>query len=172
MENLTKKHIKQVRIVFSKHDGENVGLLDGPNLLKALAQLDLTMSKDDLPDLFASVGREKEGLMAVDDFVDLVIELRNTDDYVPENPEEQDDNDDNDDNEDEILGTDIAFNMLIDRNLNAITLDTLIRVCKEQNEDWSRQQVMEMMNQGDLDRDGIIDLNEFRELCKRAGLSK
>jgi hypothetical protein len=52
-----------------------MGLLDGPNLLKALAQLDLTMSQDDLPDLFASVGREKEGLMAVDDFVDLVTEL-------------------------------------------------------------------------------------------------
>jgi Ca2+-binding EF-hand superfamily protein len=29
-----------------------------------------------------------------------------------------------------------------------------------------------MMNQGDTDRDGIIDLNEFRELCKKAGLSK
>jgi Ca2+-binding EF-hand superfamily protein len=167
-----------------------MGLLDGPNLLKALAQLDLTMSQDDLPDLFASVGREKEGLMAVDDFVDLVTELmvkwdgmctctrfkltvfkKNSDDYVPENREETEEEEDDDEN-DEILGTDLAFNMLMDPNLNAITLDTLIRVCKEHNEDWSRQQIIEMMNQGDTDRDGIIDLNEFRELCKKAGLSK
>jgi Ca2+-binding EF-hand superfamily protein len=60
----------------------------------------------------------------------------------------------------------------MDPHLNAITLDTLIRVCKEHNEDWSRQQIIEMMNQGDTDRDGIIDLNEFRELCKKTGLSK
>jgi Ca2+-binding EF-hand superfamily protein len=65
---------------------------------------------------------------------------------------------------------DIAFRMLVDPAVNGITLESLLRVCSAQEESWTKQQIMEMMNEADLNHDGMIDPNEFKIICKKAGL--
>lgn len=75
-----------------------------------------------------------------------------------------------DDFEEEELTTGIAFQMLADPALNGITLQSLLKACETQDESWTKQQIMEMMNEADLNHDGLIDPNEFRIICKKAGL--
>lgn len=60
--------------------------------------------------------------------------------------------------------------MLADPSLNGITLESLLKVCNSQQESWTEQQIIEMMNDADLNHDGIIDPNEFRIVCRKAGL--
>lgn len=66
--------------------------------------------------------------------------------------------------------TDAAYQMLIDPAVNGITLESLLKVCATQEDSWTRQQVLEMMNEADLNHDGMIDPKEFKILCKKAGL--
>jgi Ca2+-binding EF-hand superfamily protein len=54
--------------------------------------------------------------------------------------------------------------------VNGITLQSLLKVCETQDESWTKQQIMEMMNEADLNHDGLIDPNEFKIVCKKAGL--
>lgn len=65
---------------------------------------------------------------------------------------------------------DTAFQMLVDPAVNGITLESLLKVCATQENSWTEQQVREMMNEADLNHDGMIDTNEFRIVCERAGL--
>lgn len=65
---------------------------------------------------------------------------------------------------------DTAFQMLVDPAVNGITLESLLKVCATQEDSWTEQQVKEMMNEADLNHDGMIDPNEFRIVCERAGL--
>lgn len=60
--------------------------------------------------------------------------------------------------------------MLADPLLNGITLESLLKACNSQEESWTKQQILEMMNDADLNHDGIIDSNEFKIVCKKAGL--
>jgi Ca2+-binding EF-hand superfamily protein len=64
----------------------------------------------------------------------------------------------------------IAFEMLADPTINGITLESLLKVCETQEDSWTKQQIMEMMNEADLNHDGMIDPNEFKIVCKKAGL--
>lgn len=65
---------------------------------------------------------------------------------------------------------DTAFQMLVDPAVNGITLESLLKVCATQEDSWTEQQVREMMNEADLNHDGMIDTNEFRIVCEKAGL--
>lgn len=60
--------------------------------------------------------------------------------------------------------------MLADPSLNGITLESLLKACNDQQETWTKQQIMEMMNDADLNHDGIIDTNEFKIVCRKAGI--
>lgn len=61
---------------FKDHDINETGLLDADYLYKALLSLNLPVEPSDMADLFECVGREKEKMVAMDDFVDIVMELK------------------------------------------------------------------------------------------------
>lgn len=154
-----------------------------------------------MDDLFESVGREKEASVELDDFTDIVLELKvkiyfvmaafqaltttiifsfkkkggdTSNDFVNNRQAADDDTfedeEEEDDEEEEEPTADIAFQMLADPALNGITLQSLLKVCETQDESWTKQQIMEMMNEADLNHDGLIDPNEFKIVCKKAGL--
>ncbi|CEP09159.1 hypothetical protein [Parasitella parasitica] len=158
---------RQIKSTFKSHDVDEIGALNAEFLHKALRSLNLPVELSDMDDLFESVGREKEATVELDDFVDIVVELKggeanndimNTDDDFEEEEEEEEEKED------------IAFQMLADPALNGITLQSLLKVCETQDESWTKQQIMEMMNEADLNHDGLIDPYEFKIVCKKAGL--
>jgi Ca2+-binding EF-hand superfamily protein len=92
------------------------------------------------------------------------------DDVAPEEEVEIDDNEEYmEEDETDTPTTDKAYQMLIDPAVNGITLESLLKVCAAQEDSWTEQQVLEMMNEADLNHDGMIDPNEFKILCKKAG---
>lgn len=153
-----------------------------------------------MDDLFESVSREKEASVELDDFADIVLELKvknilcngsissindnnfffkkkggdTSNDFVNNRQAVDDDTfedeEEEDDEEEEEPTADIAFQMLADPALNGITLQSLLKVCETQDESWTKQQIMEMMNEADLNHDGLIDPKEFKIVCKKAGL--
>ncbi|KAI8639798.1 hypothetical protein BD408DRAFT_434799 [Parasitella parasitica] len=158
---------RQIKSTFKSHDIDKIGALNAEYLHNALRSLDLLVELSDMDDLFESVGREKEATVELDDFIDIVIELKggeanidtlNADDDFEEEEEEDDEEED------------IAFQMLADPALNGITLQSLLKVCETQDESWTKQEIMEMMNEADLNHDGLIDPYEFKVVCKKAGL--
>ncbi|KAI7897982.1 uncharacterized protein BX663DRAFT_526674 [Cokeromyces recurvatus] len=157
-----KKSKKQLKQIFKDFDINDEGLLDTEYLFKALISLDLPIEQSDIPDLFESVGREKEGTVTQDDFIDIVTELMDCDIDDGEISQQE--------ANDSYLITDTAFNMLADPAVNGITLESLLKACEMQYESWTKQQVMEMMNEADLNHDGLIDSDEFKKICKKAGL--
>jgi Ca2+-binding EF-hand superfamily protein len=84
------------------------------------------------------------------------------DDFIDDDEYEEEDEDE--------PTADMAFEMLADPAINGITLESLLKVCETQQESWTKQQIMEMMNEADLNHDGMIDPNEFKIVCKKAGL--
>lgn len=50
-----------------------------------------------------------------------------------------------------------------------ITLESLRDA--SQQEDWSLRELKEMMNEADTNHDGIIDMQEFKRVWHRAGMS-
>ncbi|KAK4518485.1 uncharacterized protein ATC70_008703 [Mucor velutinosus] len=163
-KTITKRQIKST---FKAHDMDDTGALNAKCLYKALVSLKLPVELSDMDDLFESVGREKEASVELDDFIDIVLELKgDTDSDVANDFEEEEE----DDEEEEEPTADIAFQMLADPAVNGITLQSLLKVCETQDESWTKQQIMEMMNEADLNHDGLIDPNEFKIVCKKAGL--
>ncbi|KAL9538462.1 hypothetical protein MBANPS3_010911 [Mucor bainieri] len=160
-KTITKRQIKST---FKAHDVDDTGALNATCLHKALISLKLPVELSDMEDLFESVGREKEASVELDDFTDIVLELKgdaNSD--TANDPEEEDD-------EEEEPTADIAFQMLADPAVNGITLQSLLKVCETQDMSWTKQQIMEMMNEADMNHDGLIDPSEFKIVCKKAGL--
>ncbi|KAI8377128.1 hypothetical protein EDC96DRAFT_252768 [Choanephora cucurbitarum] len=155
-KSFTKKQATQV---FKDHDINDEGRLDGTYLVKALRFLGLPITETDIPDLLECVGREKDKFVNLDEFLEIMTELKSNEDDVEEDAFE----------EDESIA-DKAFEMLVDPSTNAITLESLLRACREQDETWTRQQVVEMMHEADLNHDGMIDSKEFTMICRKAGL--
>lgn len=136
--------------------------MNGDRLCKALIELKLPVQPEDVSDLLESVGRQKEGTIDLDDFSDIVMELKDDKEEEEEEyfiPEEQKNN------------FDVVYRVLKDPNAQGITIESLSRVCAAQEPSWTHQQVMEMLNEADSNHDGIIDLNEFEVVCKKVGLS-
>ncbi|KAG0738523.1 hypothetical protein G6F57_007397 [Rhizopus arrhizus] len=158
-----KKHSnRQIKKVFESHDIDDTGYLDNNSLYEALVELKLPVQLEDMPDLFESVGRQKEKTIDLEDFMDIVTELQEEnmdeeEDYFI--PEEQE------------IKSNIAYHMLEDPNVNGITLKSLLTVCAAQEPSWTEKQIMEMLNEADLNHDGIIDSHEFNTICKRVGLA-
>ena len=61
--------------------------------------------------------------------------------------------------------------MLEDPTANGITLNSLLKICATQDESWTKQQIVEMMNEADLNHDVKIDLSEFKLICDKIGLT-
>lgn len=61
---------------FKDHDINDTGHLDSDYLLKALLSLNLPVEPSDMTDLFECVGREKERVVVLEDFLDIVTELK------------------------------------------------------------------------------------------------
>ncbi|CAO3655511.1 unnamed protein product [Mucor hiemalis] len=167
MDNNNKLTKKEITIAFKDHDINETGLLDADYLYKALLSLNLPVEPSDMADLFECVGREKEKMVAMDDFVDIVMELK-ADETMTKEPEGDEYNDFVVTND--APSADTAFQMLVDPAVNGITLESLLKVCATQEDSWTEQQVREMMNEADLNHDGMIDTNEFRIVCEKAGL--
>ncbi|KAG2200921.1 hypothetical protein INT47_003156, partial [Mucor saturninus] len=144
---------------FKDHDINETGHLNSDYLLKALLSLNLPVEPSDMTDLFECVGREKEKRVAIDDFLDIVTELKGGEEMLAEDYLMED-----------TQSSDLAFSMLRDPAVNGITLESLLRVCSTQEDAWTTQQIIEMMNEADLNHDGMIDSNEFKIICKKAGL--
>ncbi|KAG2236472.1 hypothetical protein BDF21DRAFT_329269, partial [Thamnidium elegans] len=145
---------------FKDHDINDTGLLDADHLLMALLSLNLPVDQSDIPDLFECVGREKDKVINMDDFMDIVTELKGVDNTEDDFLEYND-----------TPTAETAFQMLVDPKVNGITLESLLRVCATQEESWTKQQIIEMMNEADLNHDGKIDPIEFKLICKKVGLS-
>ncbi|KAI8977473.1 hypothetical protein BDF20DRAFT_906484 [Mycotypha africana] len=158
----------QIKKTFTDHDITDSGMIGGEYLLKALVSLNLPAEESDLPDLLESVGREEEGAVNLDDFIDIVTELQEVDeemegdeeDFVMEEVE----------SEKKSATVDRAFQILADPAVNGITIEALKRACAAQKENWTEPQILEMMNEADRDHDGIVDSKDFEALCKRAGI--
>ncbi|KAI9339741.1 hypothetical protein BD770DRAFT_415210 [Pilaira anomala] len=151
-------------IAFKKHDVNDTGLLDAEYMLNALLSLHLPVESSDIKDLFECVGREKTKEIDVNDFIDIVTELKGIDEEEVEEEEYHDDT-----SESKIAET--VYQMLEDPTVNGITLDSLLKICATQDESWTKQQIVEMMNEADLNHDGKIDSSEFKLICDKIGLT-
>ncbi|KAI8993354.1 hypothetical protein BDB01DRAFT_737419 [Pilobolus umbonatus] len=146
--------------VFSKHDKDDKGKLDDQQLYEALIELGIPVNISDMDDIFDSIGLKKERMLGIDDFIEVVMELKST--VVEKNVEEEEE-------EHEDIAWK-AFQLLADPDLGGIPLDRLYAVCEKQNEHWTKEQIKQMMNAADTNNDGLIDYEEFRVVCKKTGL--
>ena len=81
--------------------------------------------------------------------------------------------DDEEDNEEEFIDDsqrEDVFQILTSNSKNGmITLESLQQICKEQGENWTTQELKEMLNEADMNHDGVIDPVEFKRIWKLAG---
>lgn len=63
-------------LVFDRCDIEETGYLNSEALYQALLILKLPVQLTDIEDIFDSVGRKKEGMIGIDDFINIVHELQ------------------------------------------------------------------------------------------------
>ncbi|KAI7885305.1 EF-hand [Lichtheimia hyalospora FSU 10163] len=140
---------KEIRQAFNAADTVGAGLLDSEATCTALELLELpVLDKALIEDLVISEG--EEGYVDLDGFKVIVQELVESSSPSSSHQKLQD-----------------AYRLLADDS-GVITLESLRHA--SQQEDWSLQQLEEMMNEADINHDGIIDMQEFKRVWNRSGM--
>ncbi|KAJ8657019.1 hypothetical protein O0I10_007353 [Lichtheimia ornata] len=141
---------KEIRQAFNAADTVGAGLLDSEATCTALELLQLPiLDKALIEDMVTSEG--VEGYVDMDGFKSIVQELVNSSSSSSSQQKIQD-----------------AYRLLADDS-GVITLESLRDA--SQQEDWSLRELKEMMNEADTNHDGIIDMQEFKRVWHRAGMS-
>ncbi|KAL0227840.1 hypothetical protein RCL1_003983 [Eukaryota sp. TZLM3-RCL] len=103
--------------------------------------------KDEIRRILSEVDKEGKGVIDFNDFLTIMTEKISS-----RNPRE------------EMLK---AFRLFDDDNTGSISFKNLKRVARELGEQMADEEIEEMIQEADLDGDGVVSLEEFMRLASR-----
>uniref|UniRef100_A0A5S6QRW7 EF-hand domain-containing protein n=1 Tax=Trichuris muris TaxID=70415 RepID=A0A5S6QRW7_TRIMR len=147
-QRITAEQRKEIEDVFKLYDPEASGKMDVKNLKFAMRALGFEPKAEEVKVVLSEFNIEGEISSA--EFLDIVAAK------FAENGSRN-----------EIMK---AYTMFIGGSCGKITFDDLKRVAKELGESISDEELREMIEEGDYNKDGMIDQEEFYQLMKKTNI--
>ncbi|EFB18868.1 hypothetical protein PANDA_013090, partial [Ailuropoda melanoleuca] len=147
--NETQK--QEIKEAFDLFDVDGSGTIDVKELKIAMQALGFEPKKEEIKKMIAEIDKEGNGTITFEDFF-AIMSVK----MVYEKNEKE-----------EILK---AFKLFDDDDTGSITLNNIKRVAKELGENLTDDELQEMLDEADRDRDGEINEEEFLRMMKKTTL--
>lgn len=150
LKNLSPSEVRDLYEVFTTFDRNETGQLKSKELFLALRALGFNITEKVCADYIESEGSEVKALN-FNQFLDLIIDKQAS----------------SKDHYEEILN---GFNLFDYDNCGYISLENLKKACMESEMFLSETELKDMIQEADMNGDGLIDLNEFVNVMLRTNL--
>ncbi|CAB3384652.1 Hypothetical predicted protein [Cloeon dipterum] len=147
---LSDEQKADIKSAFALFDKEDTGLMATRDLKVALRALGFEPKKEEIKKMVTEVDKDGKGKITLDDFTQLMM-MKMADK----------------DSREEILK---AFRLFDDENTGHISFDNLKRVAKELGENVTDEELQEMIDEADNDKDGKVSQDEFLKIMKKTCL--
>ena len=138
---LTEYQIQEIEEAFKIFDTDGSNEIDKHELKVALEAMGFEITDEQLEEELRKHDYDKSSVLNLQEFQDLITPF-----ILNRNPQEE---------------IQKAFNLFDIDNDGVITVDNLIQLAKELNEELTEQEVKEMISAFDVDKDGKINEKEF-----------
>lgn len=145
--DLTLEQQQEIKEAFDSIDLDGSGKLDVEELKVAMKALGLDNRKDETDRIIQDMDKNKDGQISYEEFLDLLtmqITDKNHDAEIRK-----------------------IHSYISDENSQKISVASLKNLCEELGEEISDEEIKEMVEEADLDRDGEVDINDFFALMKK-----
>lgn len=147
---LSEAQKADIKEAFDLFDTECTGFIEAKELKVALRALGFEPKKEEIRRMIAEIDKASTGRISFDDFLQLMTTK------MAEK-----------DNTEEILK---AFRLFDDDKTGAISFKNLKRVARELGETLTDEELREMIDEADLDNDGVVNQDEFLRIMKKTNL--
>nr|XP_019596955.1 PREDICTED: centrin-4 isoform X1 [Rhinolophus sinicus] len=146
--NETQK--QEIKEAFDLFDVDGSGTIDVKELKIAMQALGFEPKKEEIKKMIAAIDKERTGTISFEDFFEIMsVKMSEKDE------------------KEEILK---AFKLFDDNNTGSITLNNIKKVAKELGENLTDDELQEMLDEADRDRDGEINEEEFLRMMQKTSL--
>lgn len=142
------EHLANIKQTFERFDVKQEGKLEVSQLKFAMRALGFEPKKEEIKRIIDQFG--KDGFIGEKDFTDLMSSRLNEKNV-----------------NDEIMK---AFQLFDSNHKGKITIDDLERVAEQLNENLSKEELQEMIDEADLNNDKAVDSQEFLRIMKKTCL--
>lgn len=147
---LTKDQLNEIEEAFAIFDIDQSGTIDEGELRNALRPMGFDLSNKEIKEIMAKKDTKKTGTLKHDDFVEVCAELVKSRDPLREIKR--------------------VFLLFDDDHDGYISLKNLKRVAKELGESMTEEELQNMINRFDTDKDGKISESEFIAIMDPTGV--
>eukprot|EP00340_Litonotus_pictus_P002313 CAMPEP_0170515634 /NCGR_PEP_ID=MMETSP0209-20121228/2046_1 /TAXON_ID=665100 ORGANISM="Litonotus pictus, Strain P1" /NCGR_SAMPLE_ID=MMETSP0209 /ASSEMBLY_ACC=CAM_ASM_000301 /LENGTH=172 /DNA_ID=CAMNT_0010800211 /DNA_START=5 /DNA_END=523 /DNA_ORIENTATION=- len=144
---LTPEQKQEIKDAFDAIDTDGSGKVDVAELKLALGALGMDSRKDETNRIVEDMDKNKDGQISYDEFLELLTLQITDNDHVGDIKR-------------------IYSNICGEKN-DRINFDVLKSLCADLGEQINDDEIKEMIEEADLDRDGDVDENEFYNLMKK-----
>ena len=140
---LTEDEVLEIKEAFDLFDTDHSGTIDTDELKQALGNLGIDAKNQTLQNMMNDIDKNQSGTIDFDEFIEMMT-AKMSDKDTREDLEK-------------------VFRLFIgdDDKADKIELKHLRRVAKELNENMSDDELQEMINRADTDKDGKVSFEEF-----------
>ncbi|XP_045324281.1 centrin-4-like [Leopardus geoffroyi] len=143
--NETQK--QEIKEAFDLFDVDGSGTIDVKELKIAIQALGFDPKKEEIKKMIAEIDKEGNGTISFEDFF-AIMSVKMSE-------------------KEEVLK---AFKLFDDDDTGSITLNNIKRVAKELGDNLTDDELQEMLDEADRDRDGEISEEEFLRMMKKTTL--
>ena len=145
--SLTEQQRGEIRQAFDLFDTEGQGVIDSNALKVVLRALGFEPRKEEVKRMIASVDKTGSGKIDFNEFLELLLAKMS----------ERESRDD----------AKRAFKQFDLDHRSNISFENLKQVSRELGENMTDEEIMEMIHAADLDKDGLVNEDEFWRIMKR-----
>ncbi|XP_019522533.1 PREDICTED: centrin-4-like [Hipposideros armiger] len=147
---LNETQNQEIKEAFELFDVDGSGTINVKELKIAMRALGFEPKKEEIKKLIAAIDKEGTGIISFEDFFAIMsIKMSEKDE------------------KEEILK---AFKLFDDDDTGSITLNNIKKVAKELGENLTDDDLQEMLDEADRDRDGEINEEEFLRMMQKTSL--
>ncbi|CAA7035838.1 unnamed protein product [Microthlaspi erraticum] len=144
---LTNQKRREIREVFDLFDIDGSGSIDARELNVAMRSLGFEMNNEQINELMAEVDKDQSGAIDFDEFVHMMTTKFGERDSTDELSK--------------------AFKILDHDNNGKISQRDIKVIAKELGENFTDNDIEEMIEEADRDKDGEVNLEEFMKMMRR-----
>ncbi|KAJ6806252.1 caltractin-like [Iris pallida] len=144
---LTQQKRQEIKEAFDLFDTDGSGTIDAKELNVAMRALGFEMTEEQIKQMIADVDKDGSGTIDFDEFVHMMtakIGERDTKEELTK-----------------------AFRIIDQDNNGKISAKDILSIAKELGENFSRQEIIEMVEEADTNGDAEVDADEFFRMMKR-----
>ncbi|XP_059479577.1 uncharacterized protein LOC132199111 [Neocloeon triangulifer] len=147
---LSDEQKADIKAAFALFDKDNSGFMATRDLKVAIRALGFEPKKEEIKKMVSEVDKDGKGKINLEDFTQVMVAKMA-----------------DKDSREEILK---AFRLFDDENTGHITFENLKRVAKELGENVTDEEMQEMIDEADNDKDGKVSQDEFLKIMKKTCL--